>query len=342
MTGPLVTGPVVTGLLRSPGRRSAGWTVPIGMGLLGVATVASMAIGVSDLDVVGVVRADPDALRLLLVSRLPRAVAILLAGAGAGVAGMIMQHLARNRFVAPSTAGTIESAGLGIVVATLAFTGASLMVKMVVAVAFAMAGTAILLALLRRLELRDTLMIPLVGLLFGGVVRSVATFLAYRLDLLQSLGAWTNGDFSGVLRGRYELLWLVAGAVLLAYLWADRFTVAGMGEEMATNLGLSHRRVVATGLFVVAAVTGIVVVVVGAIPFLGLVVPNLVSLWRGDNLRSSLPLVALSGAGFVLVCDVIGRVVRYPYEVPVGTVVGVVGSVVFLALVLRRPVRVGG
>lgn len=341
MIGPPAIGPVM-GLLRQQRSRSAGWTVPVGVALLLVAAVGSMAIGVSDLDVVGLVRADPDAMRLLLVSRLPRAVAILLAGAGASVAGMIMQHLARNRFVAPSTAGTIESAGLGIVVATLVFTGASLMVKMVVAVGFAMAGTAILLALLRRLELRDTLMIPLVGLLFGGVIRSVGTFLAYRLDLLQSLGAWTNGDFSGVLRGRYELLWLVAGAVVLAYVWADRFTVAGMGEEMAANLGLSHRQVVATGLFVVAAVTGIVVVVVGAIPFLGLVVPNLVSMWRGDNLRSSLPLVALCGAGFVLLCDVLGRVVRYPYEVPVGTVVGVVGSLLFLVLILRRPVRAGG
>lgn len=73
MIGHVVTGPVM-GLLRQQRRRSGGWTVPVGVVVLLVAAVGSMAIGVSDLDVVGLVRADPDALRLLLVSRLPRAV----------------------------------------------------------------------------------------------------------------------------------------------------------------------------------------------------------------------------------------------------------------------------
>jgi len=172
--------------------------------------------------------------------------------------------------------------------------------------------------------------------MLGGVVNAVTSFFAYRFDLLQSLSAWTTGDFSAVMRGRFELLFVAAGLTSIAFLAADRFTVAGMGKDFTTNLGLHHGRVGALGLGIVAMVTATVVVTVGSIPFLGLVVPNLVSLVFGDNMRRTAPWVALGGAGFVLVCDIVGRIVRYPYEIPIGTVVGVVGSVLFLVLLLRR------
>ena len=307
----------------------------IGVSGLVVVAVASLFVGVSDLDARSLLGADREHVRILLASRVPRLVAILLSGAAMSVAGLIMQQLARNRFVAPSTAGTVESASLGILVATMLFTSSSLVLKMTIAIAFALAGTAGFLALLRRIAFRDVLLVPLVGLMFGGVIRSVTTFVAYRADLLQSLGSWTTGDYSGVLRGRYELLWVAAAITVLAYGYADRFTVAGMGRDLSVNLGLHYERVVNLGLAIVAAVSGIVVVVVGAIPFLGLIVPNVVSIALGDNLRRAVPLTALTGAGFVLVCDVVGRLVRFPYEIPVGTVVGVLGSVVFLTLILR-------
>lgn len=306
--------------------------------------VVSLVVGVSDVTPASVLRAllgaEDRATTVLLVSRIPRTVAILLAGAGMAVAGMIMQMLARNRFVEPSTAGTVEFAVLGILVATLVVPGAPLMVKMAASAVFALAGTALFLRILRAVPLRSVLVVPLVGLMLGGVVSSVATFLAYRHDLLQSLAAWTTGDFSGVLRGRYELLWVVAGLTLVAYLAADRFTLAGMGEDFTTNLGLNHRAVMNLGLTIVALVSSVVVVTVGVIPFLGLVVPNVVSILLGDNVRRTAPWVAVGGAGLVLVCDLIGRLVRYPYEVPVGVVVGVIGSVLFLFLLLRKGARV--
>lgn len=326
-------------------RRGGGWLVAGAVGV-GVLAVVSLFVGVSDdvtpMRLVGVLLgADDDAARVLLVSRLPRTVAVLLAGAGMAVAGMIMQMIVRNRFVEPSTAGTVESAMLGVLVVTLIAPGAPLVAKMGVAAVFALAGTALFLRILRAIPLRSVLVVPLVGIMLGGVVSSVATFLAYRSDLLQSLAAWSTGDFSGVIRGRYELLWIAFVLTVVAFVAADRFTVAGMGEAFATNLGMSYRRVMSLGLVVVSMVSAVVVVTVGVIPFLGLVVPNVVSLLLGDNVRRTAPWVALGGAGFVLVCDLVGRVVRYPYEVPVGVVVGVVGSVVFLYLLLRRGARVG-
>ena len=78
-----------------------------------------------------------------------------------------------------------------------------------------------------------------------------------------------------------------------------------------------------------------VVVSVGRIPFLGLIVPNIVSLALGDNMRRAVPWVAVSGAGLVLACDILGRVIRAPYEIPVGTVMGLIGSAIFLVLIVR-------
>jgi iron complex transport system permease protein len=244
--------------------------------------------------------------------------------------------LARNRFVEPSTAGTSESAALGILAVTLLAPDLPVWARMLVASLFALAGTGLFLAILRRIPLRSPLVVPLVGLMLGGVISSITVFFAYRYDLMQSLSAWMTGDFSGVLRGRYELLWLSFGLSALAYLAADRFTVAGMGEGFTTNLGLRYGQVVTLGLIIVSLVTAAVVVTSGMIPFLGLIVPNVISLIMGDNVRRSLPFVALFGAGLVLACDIVGRLVVFPYEIPIGTMMGIVGSGVFLYLLLRK------
>jgi iron complex transport system permease protein len=218
---------------------------------------------------------------------------------------------------------------------------APVMVKMLIAAAFALGGTALLMLIIRRTPLRSPLVVPLIGLMLGGVIGAATTFIAYRYNLLQSLASWTTGDFSRVLRGRYELLWVSGGLTIVAYFAADRFTVAGMGESFTKNLGIDYRKVMVLGLVIVSLVTAVNVVTVGAVPFIGLVVPNVVSLLVGDNVRRAIPWIAVFGAGFVLACDLLGRTLRYPYEVPVGTVIGVVGAALFLFLLLRRSSRVG-
>ncbi|MEJ1173661.1 ABC transporter permease [Agrobacterium sp. CMT1] len=303
-----------------------------------VLAITSLFVGVSNVSLATLFAPDTsaDALRVLLVSRIPRTLALILAGSSMAIAGLIMQMLVRNRFVEPSTAGTTESAGLGLLAVTLLAPDTPIFGKMLVAAAFALAGTALFLRILRQVPLRDVLLVPLIGIMLDGVISAVTTFFAYRFDLLQSLGAWMTGDFSGVLRGRYELLWIGFLFAIAAYLAADRFTVAGMGRDFTTNLGLNYRRVMALGLTIVSLVSAVVVVTVGMIPFLGLIVPNVVSLMIGDNMRRSVPWVATLGAVFVLSCDIIGRTVRAPYEIPIGTVVGVIGSALFLYLLLRK------
>jgi len=309
----------------------------LAIGLTIVLAVVSLFVGVSDVSLGTLLSGSEDgrALQVLLISRIPRTLAIILSGAAMAVAGLVMQMVVRNRFVEPSTAGTTESASLGFLVITILAPDWPMMGKMLVAAAFALAGTALFLRILRAVPLRDVLLVPLVGIMLGGIIGAVTSFFAYRFELLPSLLAWNMGDFSGVLRGRYELLWIGLGAAIIAYIAADRFTVAGMGRDFTTNLGLNYQRVMVLGLVIVSVVSAVVLVSVGSIPFLGLIIPNLVSLMVGDNMRRTVPWVAVGGAGFVLACDILGRVIRAPYEIPISVVVGVIGSAVFLYLLLR-------
>lgn len=276
---------------------------------------------------------------VVLISRIPRTVAILLSGATIAVAGLLMQLLARNRFVEPSTVGTTEAAALGLLLITLFYPDSPVWMKMVCASIAALCGTALFLTAVRGVPNPGGFTVPLIGIMLGGVIGAVATFLAYQYDLLQSLGAWQLGSYAGVLRGRYELLWLIGTLVVVAYIAADRFTILGLGRSYAINAGINAKAVENLGLIIVAVVSAVVVTVVGAIPFLGLVVPNITSMIMGDNTRRSLPWVAVIGAGLCMFCDILGRLIRYPFEIPVGTMMGVIGAGIFLVMLLRRNAR---
>ncbi|RII43532.1 ABC transporter permease [Galactobacter valiniphilus] len=328
-----------SGRFARPGRRGV-VALCLGLGALVLLSGFSLFVGVADIDPARLLAGDPEAWDLVWISRLPRTLAAVLAGAAVAVAGLIMQQLSRNKFVDPGMVGTTESATLGILVITVAIPAAPILAKMGVATLFALAGTALFLALINRLPTRDTLLVPLVGIMLGGVVAAATTFFAYRFDLLQTLNTWMIGDLSGILRGRYELLWIVAGACVLGYIAADRFTVAGLGEDFTTNLGMNYKATVRLGMSIVAIISAVTVTTVGALPFLGLVVPNLVSLLVGDHLRRAVPLTALIGAGMVLACDILGRLIRQPYEAPIGMIMSVVGAAVFLVLLSAR--RRGG
>ncbi|WP_345439919.1 ABC transporter permease [Microbacterium gilvum] len=310
----------------------------IGVLLAALATM-SVFIGVSDVSPFALVEGDATATFLLAASRIPRTVAVILVGASLGIAGLIMQMLVRNRFVEPGTTGVSEFATFGMLVTMIFWPGMAVVGKMGVAALFGLIGTWVFLQVVKAVPVRQLVLVPLVGIMLGGVVGSVTTFLAYRLDLLQSLGQWSQGSFATVMQGRYEFVWIAGAMVVVAWFAADRFSVIGMGEEFATNLGLDYRRVVAIGMVVIAVITAAVLVTAGMIPFLGLVVLNIVSLVIGDNVRRSIPWVAGLGAVFVLACDIVARVVRFPYEIPLSVIVGVVGAALFLWLLLRRRSR---
>lgn len=288
----------------------------------------SLVTGVADLS-------NAQGEQFLGLTRIPRTVALVLAGAAMAMSGLVMQLLTQNRFVEPTTTGTTEWAGLGLLLMMILAPDAGLSARMIGAIVAAFVGTMVFFAFLRRVTLRSSLIVPIVGIMLGAVVGSISTYLALVTDRLQNLGVWFAGSFTSVLRGQYETLWVVALVAVLVVITADRLTVAGLGEDIATNVGLNYNRIILIGTGLVAAATGVVTVVVGNLPFLGLIVPNVVSLFRGDDLRSNLPWVCLLGIGLVTVCDLIGRTIIAPFEVPVSLILGIVGAAVFIALLLR-------
>jgi len=291
----------------------------------------SLFVGVADLSPFDVL-SDKEALELLWTSRGPRTLAVIITGAALAVSGTIMQMIVRNRFVEPMTAGTGQGAALGILLVTLFTPSLPISAKMAIASLVALASSGVFLIIVNRLPATQPMLVPLVGLIYGGIIGAFVIFVAFQADLLQYIEIWMNGEFSGVLQGRYELLWIAAAVAGVSYLAADQFAIVGMGRTASINLGLNYTQVVILGLMSISIVTALTVVTVGMIPFVGLVVPNIVSRLFGDNLRATLPLTATSGAGLVLACDILGRVVRYPYEIPVGSVFGILGAVVFLWL----------
>ena len=154
--------------------------------------------------------------------------------------------------------------------------------------------------------------------------------------MTQALSSWLVGHFSMVLRGRYELVYLVVPLVVLAFIFANHFNIIGMGRDFSSNLGVNYNLVLLMGLTIAAMITASVVVVVGSISYIGLIIPNIVAMFKGDRIRGTLIDTALLGALFVLVCDVLGRIIIAPYELPIELIVGVVGSLLFIGILLRR------
>ena len=304
--------------------------------LLILLSVISLFLGVSSVTMRGLFNLEDSQWQIFLDSRVPRLVSILIAGASLSICGLVMQQLSRNRFVSPTTAGTMDSVRLGILLAILFFPGASMFLKTAIAVLVSFIGSLLFMSILSRLKFKDTIFVPLVGMMFGNVISSITAFIAYQQDLLQNLSGWLQGDFSLVMSGRYELLYFSLPMLIISYLFAQRFSIVGMGKDFATNLGLNYNQVLYIGLLIVSTVSSIIIVSVGVIPFLGLIVPNLVTLYLGDNLKKILSHTALLGAVFVLFCDILGRCLIYPYEISINAVVGVMGSGIFLYFLLKR------
>lgn len=308
----------------------------------------SLFVGVIDIDLSSLLSGEIEKWNIFLASRLPRLLALLCTGVGMSVAGLIMQQLCMNKFVSPTTGATISSAQLGILLALLFMPGSTLWSRAFFAFATAVLGTWIFVWFIQRIQFKDVVMVPLVGIMFGNVIGGITNYLAYKYEMTQALSSWLVGHFSLVVRGKYEIVYLVVPLVILAFVFANHFNIVGMGKDFSKNLGVHYNFVLLLGLTIAAMITASIVVVVGSISYIGLIVPNVVAMFKGDKIRGTLVDTALFGAIFVLVCDMIGRAVIAPYELPIELIVGILGSIIFIVLLLyrlqygRRSVRLKG
>ncbi|MDN5560510.1 ABC transporter permease [Psychrobacter cibarius] len=303
--------------------------------LLILLCAVSLMLGSKQTSLIALFNFSNDAWLTLTASRIPRLIALVLTGVGLSVSGVILQHIVRNKFVEPATSGGLDAAKLGILVSLTMLPNASTSSKMIFALVFCFAASLLFILIISRIKFKSAVLIPVLGLMYGSVLRSIAEFYAYRHNILQSMQGWLLGDFSRVIQGHYELIYIILPIIVLAYIYAHRFTVLGMGEDMAASLGLGYAATAALGLMLVSVTVAASVITIGAIPFVGLVIPNLVALKYGENLSRTLPVVALGGACLLLICDIFGRLVIYPFEVPIGLTAGGVGGVIFLVLIMK-------
>ncbi|HEB8061761.1 TPA: ABC transporter permease [Campylobacter coli] len=304
--------------------------------LLVVFGIISLFIGVIRINLDDIFSLSATQLEIILLTRIPRLIAILLTGMSLSICGLIMQQLTQNKFVSPTTAGTMDCAKLGILISLIFFAGASFFTQALIASIFALLGSFIFIQILRKIKLKDVIFVPLIGLMFGGIINAITTFFAYALNYIQNIQGWLQGSMANVMQGNYELLYISLPLFILAYFLAHKITIAGMGEDLALNLGVSYNTILFSGLIIVSIITSVVIVSVGVIPFLGLIIPNLVAIYRGDNLKKNLIYIALCGALFLLVCDIISRLVIFPFEMPLSITTGVLGSLIFIFLLLKR------
>ncbi|HEF1257640.1 TPA: ABC transporter permease [Campylobacter coli] len=304
--------------------------------LLVIFGIISLFIGVIRINLDDIFSLSTTQLEIILLTRIPRLIAILLTGMSLSICGLIMQQLTQNKFVSPTTAGTMDCAKLGILISLIFFAGASFFTQALIASIFALLGSFIFIQILRKIKLKDVIFVPLIGLMFGGIINAITTFFAYALNYIQNIQGWLQGSMANVMQGNYELLYISLPLFILAYFLAHKITIAGMGEDLALNLGVSYNTILFSGLIIVSIITSVVIVSVGVIPFLGLIIPNLVAIYRGDNLKKNLIYIALCGALFLLVCDIISRLVIFPFEMPLSITTGVLGSLIFIFLLLKR------
>lgn len=300
--------------------------------ILIVLSIASLFVGVGKLTPTLLFAGDSQSWQLLVMSRIPRLTAVLLAGAGLSIAGLIMQQISQNRFASPSTSGTVECAMLGYVLSLVLF-GNGQQLWLIFAVS--MAGTLLFVKFINQVQFKNVIFVPLIGIIFGNVIDSLATFIAYKYDALQNLSSWTIANFANLLQGDFELLYIAIPVAILSYLYATRISAVGLGKDFATNLGLNYQHVLVLGVLLVSVMSATVVMIVGMLPFLGLIVPNLVSQFYGDNLRKNIPTTALLGALIVLCCDLAGRLIIFPYEIPISTIISILGGSVFVYFILK-------
>lgn len=282
------------------------------------------------------IQEQADGWNMFFITRVPRTISLMLTGAAMSMSGLVMQLLTQNRFVEPTTTGTVEWAGLGLMAVYILIPAPTLVQRMTGAIIFSFIGTMIFFIIIQRVQLQSSLVVPITGLMLGAVISAVSTFLGLVFQMTQSLESWFIGSFAPIQRGRYEYLWLIVIITIIVFFMADRLTVAGLGESIAVNLGVNYRRIIIAGTALISLAVGIVTTVVGNLPFLGLIVPNIVSMFRGDDLRSNLPWVCVLGMGTLTLCDIISRTVIQPLEIPVSLILGTVGAVIFILILLQQ------
>ncbi len=275
---------------------------------------------------------------ILLNIRLPRVLLALIVGAGLSVAGAVLQALLRNPLAEPYILGISSGGTVGALVAMMAGIGAAHFTTPL----FSFVGSGLVMILVFVLGHRrgslDTNALLLSGVMVGSFFSSIVLLFAALVNQdLRTTFLWLIGNLSSA---DIQSFWVVAPLIILASLalssQARHFNLISTGDETAMHLGVEVDKVKRISYLLASFITGLAVSVSGVVGFVGLVVPHTCRLMFGPDHRLLIPASFLAGATYLVLCDLLSRVVLAPTEVPVGVVTAVVGAPIFIYLLKKN------
>ncbi len=273
---------------------------------------------------------------ILVNVRLPRVLAALLAGGALAVAGAIIQAVLDNPLASPNIIGINSGAGLFVLVAASVFPQVLWLPPLA-----AFLGALVTALVIFGISLganTSRLTVVLAGIAITTVFGAgMNTILIVNPDAYVGSSTFLVGGLAGVLMD--DLLWpaaYIAAGLAAALFAAGKLNIMALGDDAAHALGMNVGACRLAMLGLAAVLAGAAVSFAGLLGFAGLIIPHLVRFFVGHDNRMVLPLSAVAGAAFVVVCDLLARVLFAPYEVPVGILMAFLGGPFFIYLILKN------
>ena len=281
---------------------------------------------------------NTSAASIILNVRLPRVLCVLLTGSSLALCGASMQGLLKNSLADGSTLGVSTGASLGAALAIalgITLPGIPFAGTMVMAILFAFLSLIIILTLAYRLDYSlSTNTIILLGVIFSMFVYSILSLvITFASDKVKNIVFWTMGSLAGSSYLNALVLFLVlliCGTILLSF--SRELNAFAIGESNARTIGVNVRRTKLIVLITVSVLIGVCVSIGGSIGFVGLVTPHMVRLITGPNHKRLMPACLFGGGTFLMLCDLVARVLLRPLELPIGVVTSLIGAVVFVVI----------
>lgn len=296
-------------------------------------TVISIYVGPLDVSLQGILNKDHQMLHTLLYSRIPRTLSVILSAASLGISGLIMQKISSNRFVSPQTAITQDATKFGVLISLLLNFNNTMRILFSILIAFI--SSLGFFKLIKKIKVTDPMLMPLLGIILGSMIEAFTSLIAQRYDMVQPLNGIFSKGFTSIFSGGYEILFINCISIIVAYVYFKKFVIISLNDSTAKNLGIDTKTVINIGLLLISIMTTLVSLSVGNIPFVGLLIPNLVSLMFDDSSQGLFLDTLLYSVCYLLLCDIVSRTLIYPYELPVSLISGVLGASIFIIVLIR-------
>ena len=273
---------------------------------------------------------------LIMNIRLPRMLGAIIAGMGLSVAGVILQGVMNNALASPNTIGVNSGAGFFVMLAMMLFPHSGYATSIASFVG-ALLTTLAIYALAYMADSSRTTII-LAGITVSSFLNAgINTIKLINTDITLNITSFLMGTLSGLTFNKIALPAIgIIAAVLVSFILAKQLNILSLGDDYARSLGLNVPLTRFFLLVLSSIMAGLVVSFAGLLSFIGLIVPHICRTLFGSDARYLLPTSALLGASFVLICDIIGRLIAAPYELPAGIIMAFIGGPFFMYLLLKK------